>query len=65
MPWILKEDGKSRFFEGDYKFTPGKDEIMPARLEGDSTDNGRNNAYMSELTGYAKSKDPVSSFLSI
>ena len=28
MPWILKEDGKSRFFEGDYKFTPGKDEII-------------------------------------
>ena len=28
VPYILKEDGKSRFFEGDYKFTPGKDEII-------------------------------------
>ena len=28
VPWILKEDGKSRFFEGDYKFIPGKDEII-------------------------------------
>lgn len=28
MPYILKEDGKSKFFEGDYKFTPGKDEII-------------------------------------
>jgi hypothetical protein len=44
---------------------------MPTRLEGDSTDNGRNlnNSFppgidMSELTGYAKSKDPVSSFAS-
>ena len=38
----------------------------PTRLEGDSVDNGRNNSFppgidMSELTGYAKSKDPVSS----
>ena len=44
--------------------------VPPARLEGDLTDNGRNNAFppgidMSELTGYAKSKDPVSSFVSI
>ena len=43
--------------------------IMPTRLEGDLTDNGRNNSFppgidMSELTGYAKSKDPVSSFRS-
>jgi transketolase len=28
VPWILKEDGKSKFFEGDYKFVPGKDEII-------------------------------------
>ena len=27
VPWILKEDG-TRFFEGDYKFTPGKDDII-------------------------------------
>jgi transketolase len=31
VPWILKEDGKTRFFEGDYQFIPGKDEII---LEG-------------------------------
>lgn len=30
VPWILREDG-SRFFEGDYKFVPGKDDII---LEG-------------------------------
>ncbi len=30
VPWILKEDG-SRFFEGNYKFVPGKDEVI---LEG-------------------------------
>ncbi|RXW16733.1 hypothetical protein EST38_g9128 [Candolleomyces aberdarensis] len=30
VPWILKEDG-SRFFEGDYQFVPGKDDII---LEG-------------------------------
>ena len=39
--------------------------ILPARLGDDSTDNGRNNLFppgidMSESTGYAKSKDPVS-----
>ena len=28
VPYILKEDGKSKFFEGDYKFIPGKDEII-------------------------------------
>jgi len=28
VPYILKEDGKSKYFEGDYKFTPGKDEII-------------------------------------
>lgn len=27
VPWILREDG-SRFFEGDYKFVPGKDEVI-------------------------------------
>ena len=41
--------------------------VTPTRLEGDSTDNGRNNTFppgidISELTGYAKSKDPVSSY---
>ncbi|KAF5359341.1 hypothetical protein D9756_003012 [Leucocoprinus leucothites] len=30
VPWILKEDG-SRYFEGDYEFVPGKDEVI---LEG-------------------------------
>ena len=30
VPWILKEDG-TRFFEGEYKFVPGKDEVI---LEG-------------------------------
>ena len=43
--------------------------VTPTRLQGDSTDNGRNNSFppgidMSELTEYAKSKDPVSSFVS-
>jgi len=28
VPWILKEDGKTRFFEGDYQFVPGKDEVI-------------------------------------
>ncbi|KAF9460310.1 transketolase [Collybia nuda] len=28
VPWILKEDGKTRFFESGYKFVPGKDEII-------------------------------------
>jgi len=28
VPWILKEDGKTRFFEGDYQFVPGKDETI-------------------------------------
>jgi len=27
VPWILKEDG-TRFFEGQYKFVPGKDEVI-------------------------------------
>ncbi|EAU85159.2 transketolase [Coprinopsis cinerea okayama7 len=27
VPWILREDG-TRFFEGDYEFVPGKDEII-------------------------------------
>ncbi|ORX36956.1 putative transketolase [Kockovaella imperatae] len=27
VPWILKEDG-SKFFSGDYKFVPGKDEVI-------------------------------------
>ncbi|KIJ62869.1 hypothetical protein HYDPIDRAFT_93587 [Hydnomerulius pinastri MD-312] len=28
VPYILKEDGKTRFFEGDYQFVPGKDEVI-------------------------------------
>jgi len=28
VPWILKEDGKTRFFEDGYQFTPGKDEVI-------------------------------------
>ncbi|KAG6372270.1 thiamine diphosphate-binding protein [Boletus reticuloceps] len=28
VPYILKEDGKTKFFEGDYKFVPGKDETI-------------------------------------
>jgi len=28
VPYILKSDGKSKFFEGDYKFVPGKDEVI-------------------------------------
>ncbi|KDR78732.1 hypothetical protein GALMADRAFT_137743 [Galerina marginata CBS 339.88] len=28
VPWILKEDGKTRFFEGDYEFVPGKDDTI-------------------------------------
>lgn len=31
VPWILKQDGKTRFFEDDYTFVPGKDEVI---LEG-------------------------------
>jgi len=27
VPWILKEDG-TRFFEGDYRFVPGKDDVI-------------------------------------
>ncbi|KAF8135185.1 thiamine diphosphate-binding protein [Boletus edulis] len=28
VPYILKEDGKTKFFEGNYKFVPGKDETI-------------------------------------
>lgn len=28
VPYILKEDGKTRYFDGDYKFIPGKDETI-------------------------------------
>lgn len=28
VPWILKEDGKTKFFDDDYEFIPGKDEII-------------------------------------
>jgi len=28
VPWILKEDGKTKFFGDDYKFVPGKDEVI-------------------------------------
>ena len=31
VPYILKEDGQTRFFDGDYEFVPGKDETI---LEG-------------------------------
>uniref|UniRef100_A0A8H8CEK8 Transketolase-like pyrimidine-binding domain-containing protein n=1 Tax=Psilocybe cubensis TaxID=181762 RepID=A0A8H8CEK8_PSICU len=31
VPWILKPDGKTRFFEDDYEFVPGKDDLI---LEG-------------------------------
>jgi len=28
VPWILKEDGQTRFFEDNYQFVPGKDEVL-------------------------------------
>lgn len=28
VPWILKEDGKTRFFDEKYEFVPGKDEVI-------------------------------------
>ncbi|TFK22745.1 transketolase [Coprinopsis marcescibilis] len=28
VPWILKEDGKTRYFDEDYEFIPGKDEVI-------------------------------------
>lgn len=28
VPYILKEDGKTRFFGDDYEFVPGKDEVI-------------------------------------
>jgi len=28
VPYILKEDGKTRYFEGDYEFVPGRDETI-------------------------------------
>ena len=28
VPYILKEDGKTKFFGGGYKFIPGKDEVI-------------------------------------
>lgn len=28
VPYILKEDGKTRFFEDNYQFVPGKDEVI-------------------------------------
>jgi len=31
VPWILKEDGKTKFFEDNYEFVSGKDEVI---LEG-------------------------------
>lgn len=33
VPWILKEDG-SRFFDSDYKFVPGKDEVIRKGTKG-------------------------------
>lgn len=31
VPWILKEDGETKLFGSDYKFVPGRDEVI---LEG-------------------------------
>jgi transketolase C-terminal domain/subunit len=28
LPYILKEDGKTRYFEDNYKFEPGKDDVI-------------------------------------
>lgn len=28
VPYILKEDGKTKFFGDDYEFVPGKDEVI-------------------------------------
>jgi len=28
VPWMLKEDGKTRVYDEDYEFVPGKDEII-------------------------------------
>ncbi|KAH7884795.1 thiamine diphosphate-binding protein [Phlebopus sp. FC_14] len=28
VPYILKEDGQTKFFDGDYQFVPGKDETI-------------------------------------
>ncbi|KAF8839515.1 thiamine diphosphate-binding protein [Paxillus ammoniavirescens] len=28
VPYILKEDGKTKYFDGDYQFVPGKDETI-------------------------------------
>jgi transketolase C-terminal domain/subunit len=28
VPWVLKEDGKTKFFGDNYEFVPGKDEII-------------------------------------
>ena len=28
VPYILKEDGKTRFFDDNYEFVPGKDEVI-------------------------------------
>jgi transketolase C-terminal domain/subunit len=28
VPYILKEDGQTKFFGGDYKFVPGKDDTI-------------------------------------
>jgi transketolase C-terminal domain/subunit len=28
LPYILKEDGKTRYFEDGYKFEPGKDDVI-------------------------------------
>ncbi|KZT27199.1 Thiamin diphosphate-binding protein [Neolentinus lepideus HHB14362 ss-1] len=28
VPYILKEDGKTKFFDDDYEFVPGKDEVI-------------------------------------
>ena len=28
VPWILKENDGTRFFDGDYNFVPGKDDVI-------------------------------------
>lgn len=33
VPWILKEDG-SRFYDDDYEFVPGKDEVIAEGTDG-------------------------------
>ena len=34
MPYILKPDGKTKFFDEGYKFVPGKDEVIVEGTKG-------------------------------